>query len=310
MRCLTNPIVLFLLFLGTSASTSAQPMDFEWSQHGQYFGVSTPQPGLVVLYERQGQEWRVTGQSTYAAYLPIPQHWSYLDGAIYGVSTDLDIGYLFTYSWMEEKPLTVRILHPELTALAASTDGQWSIEQNQLCIQTPQTKACMDLEANQALYYNVSTNLNTPLLMDTTYVFRGIGLMYQAYGILGTVLACILVGVGVFFYIQRKAFYLDHKELSNRFKRIPITAEMYFMLKSLAENKQITNKALTALFHSPGISQDTITKRKNRMVEELNQLITQCFMVDFFTRQKDPEDLRETRYVLCEGICIKLRSHA
>ena len=309
MRFLTNSILLFLLFLGISAVTNAQSMDYEWSQQGQYFGVATPQPGMLVLYERQGQDWQVTGQSTYSSHLPKPQNWSYIDGALYGVSTDLDIGYLFSYFCEEEKSLTVRILHPELTALAASTNGQWSIEQNQLCIQTPQTKACMDLEANQALYYNVSTNLNTPLLMDTTYVFRGIGLMYQAYGILGIVLACILVGVGVFFYIQRKVFYLGRKELSNRFKRIPITAEMYFMLKSLAENKQIANKALTALFHSPGISQDTITKRKNRMVEELNQLITQCYMVDFFTREKDPEDLRETRYVLCESIRIKLRSH-
>ena len=307
MRCLINPILIFLLFLGTSAVTSAQPMDYEWSQQGQYFGLSTPQPGLVVLYERQGQEWQVTGQSTYATHLPKPQHWSYLDGALYGVSNDLDIGYLFVCSWKKEESFAVRILHPELTALAASADGQWSMEQNQICIQTPRTKAYMDLEDNQALYYNVSTNLSTPQLMDTTYVFRGIGLMYQAYGILGTVLACILVGVGVFFYIQRKVFYLGRKELSNRFKRIPITAEMYFMLKSLAENKQIANKALTALFHSPGISQDTITKRKNRMVEELNQLITQCFMVDFFTREKDPEDLRETRYVLSEGIRIKLK---
>jgi hypothetical protein len=310
MRCLINPILIFLLFLGTSAVTSAQPMDYEWSQQGQYFGLSTPQPGMVVLYERQGQEWQVTDQFTYATHLPKPQQWSYLDGALYGVSTDLDIGYLFSYSWKEEQSLTVRILHPELTALAASIDGQWSIEKNQLCVQTPQTKACMDLEANQALYYNVSTNLSTPQLMYTTYVFRGVGLMYQAYGILGSVLACILVGVGVFFYIQRKVFYLGRKELSNQFKRIPITAEMYFMLKSLAENKQIANKALTALFHSPGISQDTITKRKNRMVEELNQLITQCFMVDFFTREKDPEDLRETRYVLCEGIRIRLKPHA
>ena len=310
MRFLTNSILLFLFFLGTSAVTSAQSMDFEWSQQGQYFGVSTPQPGLVVFYERQGQDWQVTGQSSYETHLPKPQHWSYLDGVLYGISADLDIGYLFSYSWKEEKPLTVRILHPEITALASSTDGQWSIEQNQLCIQTPQTKACMDLEANKALYYNISTNLNTPQLMDTTYAFRGIGLMYQAYCILGTLLACILVGVGVFFYIQRKVFYLGRKELSNRFKRIPITAEMYFMLKTLAQNKHIANKALTALFHSPGISQDTITKRKNRMVEELNQLITQCFMVDFFTRVKDPEDLRETRYVLCEGIRIKLRSYA
>ena len=102
MRFLTNPILIFLLFLGTSAVTSAQSMDFEWSQHGQYFGVSTPQPGLVVFYERQGQEWQVTGQSSYETHLPKPQHWSYLDGAIYGVSTDLDIGYLFSYSWKEE----------------------------------------------------------------------------------------------------------------------------------------------------------------------------------------------------------------
>ena len=310
MRCLTNPIILFLLFLGTSAVTSAQTMDFEWSQKGQNFGVSTPQPGLLILYKRQDQDWQVTGQSTYATHLPKPQHWSYIDGALYGVSTDLDIGYLFSYFWEEEKSLTVRILHPELTALASSADCQWSMDQNQLCVETPQTKACMDLEANQALYYNVSKNLNTPQLMDNTYAFRGIGLMYQAYGILGTVLGCILVGVGVFFYIQRKVFYLGRKELSNRFKRIPITAEMYFMLKTLAENKHIANKALTAQFHSPGISQDTITKRKNRMVEELNQLITQCFIVDFFTREKDPEDLRETRYVLCEGIRIKLKSHA
>jgi hypothetical protein len=309
MRFLTNLILLFLFFLGTSAETSAQPMDFEWSQQGQYFGVYTPQPGLLALYERQGQEWQITGQSTYATHIPKPQHWSYLDGALYGVSTDLDIGYLFSYLWNEEQSLTVRILHPQLTALVARADGQWSIEQNQLCIQSPQNKACMDLEANQALYYNVSKNLNAPQLMDTTYAFRDIGLMYQAYGILGTVLACILVGVGAFFYIQRKVFYLGRKELSNRFKRIPITAEMYFMLKTLAQNKHIANKALTALFHSPGISQDTITKRKNRMVEELNQLITQCYKVDFFIREKDPEDLRETRYVLCEGIRLKLKPH-
>lgn len=82
------------------------------------------------------------------------------------------------------------------------------------------------------------------------------------------------------------------------------------MLKSLAENKQIANKALTALFRSSGISQDTITKRKNKMVDELNQLITQCFMVEFFNCEKDLEDLREIRYVLCEGIRNKLRPNA
>jgi DNA-binding MarR family transcriptional regulator len=130
--------------------------------------------------------------------------------------------------------------------------------------------------------------------------------MREAYSIIGLVLLVFLTGVGLFFFTTRRTFRLTEKELSNRFKKIPLTVEMYHFLKNLAQHKMIRNQTALDFFQEADISDDAKIKRKNKMVGDLSQNIYDCFQMNFFIKKKDINDAREIIYTLETGITIKV----
>ena len=177
----------------------------------------------------------------------------------------------------------------------------------------------IDFEANKVFYNPIPEEIAVdslaqltgwlakmnPRLGQSTYAYRGIDLMREAYSIIGLVLLLFLTGVGLFFFTTRRTFRLTQKELSNRFKKIPLTVEMYHFLKHLAQHKMIRNQTVLDFFQKSDGLIDAKIKRKNKMVGDLSQNIYDCFKLNFFIKQKDKNDARGVIYILEPGITIK-----
>ena len=106
---------------------------------------------------------------------------------------------------------------------------------------------------------------------------------------------------------SRKNKYTFEKGiLSNGIKKVTISdiegAE--FFLQELSKNGKISNNDLLTYFNDDSISMDMITKRKNKMVQELETLLYNQFKRILFERLRDPEDHRQAIYKLKEGKSI------
>jgi DNA-binding MarR family transcriptional regulator len=325
MRFLKSKHTLTVVFLSLITSLSAQDeMDFYWATFSSGYGLN--QTGQVVeLYscELPSREFIPYAKISLSDKYPSPNLWAHYGEFIYGFSNSNDFTRVQRINWHTKKSLGARILHPKVSELfdeklyvleKSSADGV-------VLIRPLQRRAViLDLENNKAYYASIpnevaidSTKILTkwisgikPEKLETTYAFRGIDLMEKAYAILGLVLALLLVGFGNFFLINRKNFRLNKKELSNRFKKIPLTIEMYHFLCILAKQKEIKNQALLDLFFQAELTPDSILKRKNKMIGELMELTNDCFKIQLFKKKKDPNDRRETIYSLNPRITIKV----
>ena len=325
MRFLKSKHTLTVVFLSLITSLSAQDeMDFYWATFSSGYGLN--QTGQVVeLYscELPSREFIPYAKISLSDKYPSPNLWAHYGEFIYGFSNSNDFTRVQRINWHTKESLGARILHPKVTELfdeklyvleKSSADGV-------VLISSLQRKAViLDLENNKAYYASIPSEVAidstktlydwisaiNPEKLETTYAYRGIDLMRKAYTVLGAVLALFLVGVAYFFTTTRKTFRLTKKELSNRFKKIPLTPEMYHFLSTLAKHKKIKNQALLDLFFHPELTSDSILKRKNKMIGELQESIHDCFQLQFFDKKKDPNDRRETTYSLNPRITIKV----
>lgn len=325
MRFLKSKHTLTVVFLSLFTSLYAQDeMDFYWATFTSGYGLN--QTGQAVeLYSCELPSWEFFpyAKVSLSDKYPYPNLWAHYGEFIYGFSRSNNFTRVQRINWQKKESLGARILHPKVSELfdekllvlkKSSADGV-------VLISSLKRKAViLNLENNKAYYASIPSEVAidstktlykwisaiNPEKLETTYAYRGIDLMREAYTVLGAVLTLFLVGVAYFFTITRKTFRLNKKELSNRFKKISLTPEMYHFLSTLANHKKIKNQALLDLFYHPELTSDSILKRKNKMIGELQDSIHKCFQLQFFDKKKDPNDRRETIYSLNPRITIKV----
>jgi hypothetical protein len=299
-------------------------MDFYWTTFASGYGL-TQSDQQIELYQCDDltKIFSSVGKVQLSDHYPPPSLWSQKDEHLYGFSTHDDFVRVHRINWHTKESKGARILHPELSALF--DPHTFFIPQGSehgVVLISPKAKslAVIDFEANKVYYNPIPQEIAldslaqltgwlatiNPKLGQSTYAYRGIDLMREAYSIIGLVLLLFLTGVGLFFFTTRRTFRLTQKELSNRFKKIPLTVEMYHFLKHLAQHKMIRNLNALDFFQEVDITDDAKIKRKNKMVGDLSQNIYNCFKMKFFIKQKDINDAREIIYTLETGITIKV----
>jgi len=321
---INRPLFLVLLYSLFSPLWAQESMDFYWATFASGYGF-TQSDHQIELYKCDDltKKFSSVGKVQLSDQYPAPSLWAQKDEHLYGFSTQNDFVRVHRINWHTNESIGARILHPELSALF---DPQsFFIPQGSehgVVLISPKAKslAVIDFEANEVFYNPIPQEIavdslaqltswlvtTNPKLGQSTYAYRGIDLMREAYSIIGLVLLLFLTGVGLFFFTTRRTFRLTQKELSNRFKKIPLTVEMYHFLKHLAQHKMIRNQTVLDFFQKSDRSIDAKIKRKNKMVGELSQNIYDCFQMNFFIKQKDKNDQREVIYKLESGITIKV----
>ena len=299
-------------------------MDFYWTTFASGYGL-TQSNQQIELYKCDdlSKKFTTIGKVQLSDHYSVPSLWAQKDENLYGFSTQNDFVHVHRINWHTKESNGARILHPELSALF---DQQSFIipqgSEDGVVLISPKAKklAVIDFEANEVYYSPIPQEIAldslaqltgwlatiNPKLGQSTYAYRGIDLMREAYSIIGLVLLLFLTGVGLFFFTTRRTFRLTQKELSNRFKKIPLTLEMYHFLKHLAQYKMIRNQTVLDFFQKSDGSIDAKIKRKNKMVGDLSQNIYDCFQMNFYTKEKDRNDAREVIYTLASGITIKV----
>ena len=127
------------------------------------------------------------------------------------------------------------------------------------------------------------------------------------YGSILTLGIITLIFGSIFYLKSRKNKYtLEKGILSNGIKKITVSdiegAE--FFLQELSKKRKISNNDLLSYFNDDSISMDMITKRKNKMIQELETLLYNQFKRILFERLRDPEDHRQAIYKLKKGKSI------
>jgi DNA-binding MarR family transcriptional regulator len=321
---INRPLFLVLVYSLFSPLWAQESMDFYWTTFASGYGF-TQSEHQIELYKCDDltKNFSSVGKVQLSDHYSPPSLWAQKDEHLYGFSTHDDFVRVHRINWHTKESKGARILHPELSALfdqqsffipQGSEDG--------VVLISPKAKslAVIDFEANEVYYSPIPQEIAldsltqltgwlatiNPKLGQSTYAYRGIDLMRDAYSIIGLVLLLFLTGVGLFFFTTRRTFRLTQKELSNRFKKIPLTVEMYHFLKHLAQYKMIRNQTALDFFQKSDGSIDAKIKRKNKMVGDLSQNIYDCFKMNFYTKEKDRNDAREVIYKLASGITIKV----
>ena len=325
MHCsISKPLILTLVYSLFGPLWAQEPMDYYWTTFSSGYGLTQSDHQIEIHQcDNLTKEFTKQGTVNLSHHYSAPSLWAQKDENLYGFSTQNDFIRVHRINWHTKESQGARILHPELSALFDAQTffiPQGSMYGVVLVSPSLRSSAVIDFEAN-VVYYNTipqqialdSTAQLTkwissinPKMGQSTYAYRGIDLMRQAYSLIGLVLLLFLAGVGFFFLTTRKTFRLTQKELSNRFKKIPLTVEMYQFLKHLATDQRVRNQTLLDFFNESEITADAKLKRKNKMIGDLSQNIYDCFQMTFFTKQKDRNDAREVIYRLESGINIKI----
>jgi hypothetical protein len=324
MQSLKNRVSLLIAFTFLSGSLWGQdPMDFYWSTFSSGYGLKQKDTG-VELYQCALD----TKEFTSYAFIPLsrqypaPNTWISHGQFVYGFSKNQEFTRVARINWHTKQSTGASILHPEVSAIFDASAFFENMPNQGIILLSPTTRkaALLDFEDNTAHYLSIPpevvldslasrrlwySQINTDKT-QSTYAYRGIDLMKTAYQVIGLVLILFLAGVGLFFIQKRTSFRLNQKELSNRFKKVPLSREMHYVLKELAQSKKVRNQTLLDFFKDPSLTEDAIIKKKNKVIGELHSAIYDCFQIQFFDKNKDPNDRRETIYTLNPSITIKV----
>jgi hypothetical protein len=95
-------------------------------------------------------------------------------------------------------------------------------------------------------------------------------------------------------------FFLSENNLSGLNKTIPIDKDERFVLELIlkAKERKIDNSLLLNYFKNSKISNDASVKRKNKVIQELNQKVLEKFEIVLIIKSSKQTDSRHTVYCL------------
>ena len=153
----------------------------------------------------------------------------------------------------------------------------------------------------------VSLNAHPSFIVKEDSYFQRNNKVIILYGSFLTIAFMGLI-IGMLFFLKgrKNRYTLEKGILSNGIKNVSVSqieGAIYF-LKQLSEKGFITNNDMLTYFNDEGVSLDMITKRKNKMVHELETILSNKFKRILFERVRDPNDHRQANYKLKKGKSI------
>lgn len=167
--------------------------------------------------------------------------------------------------------------------------------------------ATYPIQGNKDQVQIISLNAHPAFSVKENFYFQRNNTVIILYGSILTLGILALILGSVFYLKSRKNRYtLEKGVLSNGIKKVTVSdiGGAEFFLQELSKNGKISNNDLLSYFNDDSISMDMITKRKNKMIQELETLLFNQFKRILFERLRDPEDHRQAIYILKKGKSI------
>ena len=104
--------------------------------------------------------------------------------------------------------------------------------------------------------------------------------------------------VFLFFRTRTKFFYLNKQSLFNQTSSILLLNEEFALLSAFKNSAVLENTFILNLFSDETKSLDAIIKKKNKLIDGLNQKCKKNFKVNLIIKKTDKADSRQVVYLL------------
>ena len=141
---------------------------------------------------------------------------------------------------------------------------------------------------------------NNITLINEEYLTNDFNLFTSYFIYAGGFCLLLILITFVKFKKEKFVFFLSENNLSGLNKTIPIDKDERFVLELIlkAKERKIDNSLLLNYFKNSKISNDASVKRKNKVIQELNQKVLEKFEIVLIIKSSKQTDSRQTVYCL------------
>lgn len=131
------------------------------------------------------------------------------------------------------------------------------------------------------------------------------GYLFKTYLIFAAIFSFAIVFlVFLFFRTRSKIFYLNKQALFNQMSSILLSKEEFALLTAFKNSAVLENNFILNLFSDETKSLDAIIKKKNKLINDLNQKCKKSFKIDLIIKKTDKADSRQVVYLLAKNTRI------
>ena len=131
------------------------------------------------------------------------------------------------------------------------------------------------------------------------------GYLFRTYLIFAAIFSfAIIFLVFLFFKTRSKIFYLNKQSLFNQMSSILLLKEEFALLTAFKNSAVLENNFILNLFSDETKSLDAIIKKKNKLINDLNQKCKKSFKIDLIIKKTDKADSRQVIYLLAKNTRI------
>ena len=131
------------------------------------------------------------------------------------------------------------------------------------------------------------------------------GYLFRTYLIFAAIFSfAIIFLVFLFFKTRSKIFYLNKQSLFNQMSSILLSKEEFALLTAFKNSAVLENNFILNLFSDETKSLDAIIKKKNKLINDLNQKCKKSFKIDLIIKKTDKADSRQVVYLLAKNTRI------
>ena len=139
---------------------------------------------------------------------------------------------------------------------------------------------------------------NNITLINEEYLTNDFNLFTSYFIYAGGFCLLLILLTFVKFKKEKFVFFLSENNLSGLNKTIPIDKDERFVLELILKERKIDNSLLLNYFKNNKISNDASVKRKNKVIQELNQKALEKFEIVLIIKNSKQTDSRQTVYCL------------
>ena len=135
-------------------------------------------------------------------------------------------------------------------------------------------------------------------VIDQKYIFK----RYLLFtGIFAFLFVFVIYG---YFKTRKKTYFVNHFSLYNENSSVLLTSDDFTFVQAFQNQKILENYQALELFVDKSKSLDAAVKRKNKIVQEINNKFHSTFQSKLIFKKPDKLDLRQVNYELSENLKI------
>lgn len=207
----------------------------------------------------------------------------------------------YKQSLFEKKPNEegFKITHPESNAVYIFSSGNKLSRLNESCIFVGDNLVYASKNANSIESKISFINIKIFEVSKQELFYLDDRSLFKNYLLFATIFSFAIVFlVFLFFRTRTKFFYLNKQSLFNQTSSILLLNEEFALLSAFKNSAVLENTFILNLFSDETKSLDAIIKKKNKLIDGLNQKCKKNFKVNLIIKKTDKADSRQVVYLL------------